>query len=279
MEKKRKMSYKDKREIKVPKVENVSILKYFKLNDSNSTACKQLLAHKLGKKILFHGGKFRMLSEEDGYSLVGGITYTIKRRFYPDYQPPTGRSPRQFASSISLGERVHRQIHHIYTCDALGKCNCEKRTSSKRPNRLVRVAQSFLSGFDIKPVATEVSIASIRAQKCTKLDMIGERWSESENKMSVVISWKTGYCSDYNKNRDGLMLQPPLEKYESTPQHHNQIQSIIEYKIIEREYGIKFDEYIIVYLGHKGDDTFDFEYLREQDLFKEKADAIYQAFL
>jgi hypothetical protein len=148
----------------------------------------------------------------------------------------------------------------------------------KRINGLARVAQRFLNEFNITPRGTEIKIASLKANKCTKLDMIGERWADTENKMSVIISWKTGYCSDYDQNKKGIKLCDPLGEYLSTPQHHNQIQSIVEYKILEEEYGIKFDEYITVYLGHRGKGTFDFEYLREQDIFKKMSTSTYDAF-
>lgn len=263
---------------KAKKNESVSILKFFKMIEPQPDACTTLLNHDMKKHILYHDGKFRILYEHAGYKTVGGIIPFIRSKFYPYYEHYAGWTPKEFASSLSLGERVHRHIHHIYTCDVTGKCDCEKKTNIKKINGLARIAQRFLCDFEITPRGTEIPIVSLKAGKCTKIDMIGERWSGKENKISVLISWKTGYCSDYDKNKKGTMMRQPLEDYISTPQHHNHIQSIIEYKIVEEEYGIKFDQYIIVYLGHKGKNTYDNEYLKDQDLFKKMSGKIYDVF-
>ena len=247
------------------------MLKYVQLDGPSEDAFKQLSDHPLTARVSFDGEKFWV----DGKNVQQGLTDNLKKRFYSNYKAPTGWAPYEFTSNKELGEKVHKQLHCIYTCSTRGFCTCLKRTNPKKLHPLAKTAKLFLEKNDLTPMATEFSIYSPSIGMCTALDMVAYGHRYTLHQRSVIISWKTGYHADYDQDKSGQFLDQPLDKYASSPQHHNKLQSIMEYKILEKDYGIKFDCYITVYLGHKGKFTYTPEHLKEQSLYKCKGNEIY----
>lgn len=257
-----------------------SMLKFFSSSDSNPKSSKELIRHSNGDSVVFVEDHFCVLDSEKKLVTWCGLTDVIKDIFFRDYSTPNNQWKRKrfVRSGKEIGTRVHRQIHHMHTCIPKENCNCITKTSPKRLNSKTRMAMKFLKDYEITCDATEFSIISRASKCCTNVDMIGRRWVGTPQEKSVLISWKTGYQMDYDKNKKGQMLSEPLENYSSSPKHHNQLQAILEYEIISREYELNFDDYFVVYLEHKSKDTYEVEHLRAQELYSREKDSIYTHF-
>lgn len=250
--------------------------RYLVPKQGNPDACQQLFQHPFQKQVLFDGTCFLFQSPLDQkWHKWPGITGCIEKKFFFDYRAPTGHelASHKTSSTKDEGDRIHRQIHHVYTCIPREECQCTKRVHLSRLSSRTKSAIKFIKDFDVEPNATEYTIISPASHTGTRLDMIGKRFSGQSNQLSVIVSWKTGYAIDYDKNPLHQKMHGGLEEYESTPQHHNQLQSIIEYQMLKQDYGIQFDEYIIVYLDK--DVKYRVEYLKDSALFRDK-DGIFQ---
>lgn len=187
-----------------------------------------------------------------------GITRPLRSLFYPDYVGVVKH--RHGRSSVDVGTRVHRHIYHKVEC--LGKCDCKKRHKpaclkrckcSKRPrgtHPYAKQAFAKLRELEMVPVACEVPIVSPGSNVATRLDMICVRFSGPRAR-SAIVSVKTGYpAGSYDANPLGQRLASPFGSVLSTPKNHNQLQGTCELAILERDYGIRFDDYVLLYLGH-----------------------------
>lgn len=179
-----------------------------------------------------------------------GITRSIKECFFPDYEFPVHRRGK---SSKKIGEKVHRQICHQVECieRRLGECVCIGGPPNYRKvHPWAQQAFDCMRQMNIEPMACEIPILSQRAQRCTRIDAIGIRRLGEPSQSTVHISFKTGYDVSYDVNSLGQKMKSPLNNIISSPKNHNKLQLLIEKMILKVEYGIEFDEHIIMYLGH-----------------------------
>lgn len=174
----------------------------------------------------------------------GGLLRFLQARLYPNYQPPERR--RNERSSRSQGERIHRHLAHAVNCSADGQCSCQV----KRPvctNVMNKHARSLLTQLEtlkITPVRCEVPIVSPQWNVGTRIDLIGKH----ENGEWVLISIKTGYERHFNRRRTvGAQLCAPLSEWPDTPLSHHRAQLLAEYLICKHEYGVVFDQCLILY--------------------------------
>jgi len=265
---------------KEKKTTNQDITKYIVFSNSEPDACNKLVEHEKSKKVFFDETHFIVIESSVKIQKIG-LTRLIKQLFFSGYTAPKSWKTEEFdfGSSLEIGVRVHRQLHHIFTCEKLQQCDCKTKTHASRLNKKTLAAKKFLQDYEIVCEQTEIPIVSTAADCCTSLDMIGTKFKNTKNARSVIISWKTGYCIDYDKNPSEEGLSHPFEKYQSTPQHHNQIQAILEYKILREEYNIKFDDYYIVYLRHSKNEEYHVERLQDQELYIKENSSIYKYFV
>ena len=231
-----------------------SIHRYFSKNehgDDNDKHVEKLVDHPRTKKIRFDRKKKKFVY--DG-RLVDGITRPIKDTFFSDYAGIEKR--RNGRSSVQVGTRVHRQIHHMIRCEGLWNghsktCDCEIKTNPKRLHKYTNKLMDTLRDLDLTPFASEIPVFSSIANVCTQLDMVCYRWwKDPDRRRSVVISLKTGYASGHDRTPSGETMRGPLARVESCPKNHNQVQGACERFILKDEYDIPFDDYFIIYLGH-----------------------------
>lgn len=192
---------------------------------------------------------------------MGGFTRPMRKKFFPDYEEVKKR--RSTRSGKKTGERVHRQVYHMIECVGRkgGNCDCTVKTNPKKLNKWTVQCLDKLKSLEITPAAAEVPIFSKRGRRCTKLDLVGWRWKGKPQQRSLVISLKTGYSSCYDVDRLGQRMKPPLDDIPSIPKNHNQLQGLLEYATLDEEYKLRFDDYLILYLGHGDDGKVKTEYL------------------
>ena len=230
---------------------------------TKTNAVESLLNHEWTKQLKYDGVSFVWNREGDQPIRMKGITMLTKSRFYPYYSPIRNKKG---VSSKQTGTRVHRQIYHMIECvkKRKGECICVGvKTSANRLHRWTQQALDQFSTLEIEPDACEIPIMCLHANKCTAIDVIGTMCRGKPSEKSVHISIKTGYQKDYDTNSQSSRMREPLGKVLSSPQNHNLLQLLIEKMILEKEYQIIFDEYIIIYLGHYDFDKPRVEYLKE----------------
>lgn len=230
---------------------------------------QSLLEHKRTRGITREGHAYVYRGRK-----MGGLTRRMRSRFFPHYKGiekhRTGRSGRQ------NGTRVHRQIYHMIECVRRkdGKCDCKIKTNPKRLNALTRQAMSKMKELGIEPVASEVNILCRKAGIGTSLDVIGVRWS----KRSAIVSIKTGYICGHDRDLTGQSMLKPLDAISCSEQNQNCLQGMLESVILEKEYGMPFDDYIIIYLGHGEKGEASVEYLPRWCLDGEARTRVYERF-
>lgn len=185
--------------------------------------------------------------------MMGGLTKLIRRKFYPDsisFKKSKRKSGGIGGNGKSNGTRVHRQIYHMVVCLGKRNCDCEIKTNPKRLNILTTQAFSVFKNLEFTPLNAEIIILSKIGKFCTQLDVIGNRFHGTPKQRSTIISIKTGYSTEYDKCKGNSRMNAPLDFLLSTARNHNQLQGMLERYILRHEYGITFDDYFIVYLGH-----------------------------
>ena len=222
-----------------------SILNYIQTEKKTLNPIQRLMSDDRTQKIHHNGSKFIYSSEQ---TKMTGITRMLKKIFYSNYKPI--KSKRSKRSNIDIGNKVHRQIYHMVHClQNQNKCNCTIRTSCKKLHKYTLQALQVFKDLEFTCKASEVPIISEENKICTQIDLLGYRWYEQKNERSVHISIKTGYGPNYDINRLEQYLSSPLQEVLSTPRNHNRLQLLCERLILEKEYNIYFDDYIIIYLG------------------------------
>ena len=237
-------------------MERESIHMYFakKKTVPSENHVESLLSHPRTSKIRFDRKKKKFVY--DG-RMVDGLTRPIRNAFFPDYYGIKRR--RNGRSSVEVGTRVHRQIHHVIRCegrwnDSPRTCDCEIKTNPRRLHKYTKKLLATLDLLNLTPFASEVPVFSSIANACTQLDVVCYRWRKDPDKRrSVVISLKTGYASGHDRSPSGETMRGALSGVESCPKNHNQVQGACERFLLKEEYGIEFDDYFIVYLGHGRD--------------------------
>jgi hypothetical protein len=243
-------------------------------------AVQELLTHPLTKEIELGEHTFTWKQPGQEPKQMFGVTKPLAKKFYPDYDAPCSSS-YSTASGKETGTRVHRQIFHMVECvkRRSGACICKgTRTHQSRLHRWTKQALDEFKRLDITPEAAEIPILSKTAEHCTAIDVIGTRYKGTPREKTVHLSMKTGYKVGYDDNKTKKKMHVPLNETISAPKYHNMLQILIEKMILEVEYGIVFDEHIIVYLGKGEFDTPEIDYL--DGFCESRADAlkIYDAF-
>lgn len=225
-------------------MESSSILKYIEPKKKLVT-CDSLLKHPLRQEC-HQIDKKKGFYWKKGNMTFSGITKKLKRSFYPDFKYNSKKKPRKgTCSSISIGTRVHEEICHIVNCEKTGICECEKSKKKKLHNFTKKAIKKFKE-LEITLEEAEVTIFSPLIKVGTRIDLIGSRWKGTDKERMVAISLKTGYPGKYKKPKKMLA---PLDSLDSIPHNHNQLQGMTEHIILEKEYQINLDDYIIMYLG------------------------------
>lgn len=203
-----------------------------------------------------------------------GLTRRMKKTFFPHYEGV--RRHRSSRSGRDTGTRVHRQLYHVIDCIGRkkGVCDCTIKTNLNRLHKYTKQALAKMKELGIEPKASEVHILCKRAGVGTSLDIIGTRWG----KRSVIISIKTGYACGYDKNLDGQMMKSPLRDIECTLKQQNQLQGMLEITDVQIEYGLEFDDYVILYLGHGESGEAQEEYLERWCNDPQRRKSVYDAF-
>jgi hypothetical protein len=205
---------------------------------------------------------------EHGYVHDGkiyvGLTRKLKRIFHP--QSKINKKKNNSGSSIQNGNRIHRLLYHEYHCTKSEYCDCGI-AQPNRNNSFVKNAKKIIESENITIIECEIPIVSENAQTATALDMIGYSNKGKANEKSVIISIKTGYEIGYEKDSKGWMMQGPFKDIKSNSKQHNQLQGFAEYNILKKDYGLTFDEYIILYLAREEDKC---KIERSEDWWKEK---------
>lgn len=214
--------------------------------------------------------------------MMGGLTKLIRRRFYPDapeFKKKKHNNNRRIIASRgkTTGTRVHRQIYHMIVCVKLKSCDCKIKTNPKKLNVLTKQAFQVFKQLEFTPLDAEVMILSETARFCTQLDVIGYKWYGTSKQRSVIISIKTGYSDNFDKSKGNKMMLEPLNSLLSTAQNHNQLQGMLERYILKKEYGVHFDDYYIIYLGHKKDGSAHIETLAPWCTSEDMCEKVYSS--
>jgi hypothetical protein len=115
-------------------------------------------------------------------------------------------------------------------------------------NKHSRALLAVLTRLRIKPYRCEVPIVSQLWQVGTRIDLIGVK----HDGRSVLVSIKTGYDRHFNRRRDkSATLRTPLQEWPDTPLSHHRAQLLAEYLICKHEYGVVFDECLILYAAKR----------------------------
>lgn len=169
----------------------------------------------------------------------GGSLKRLCRKFYPDYQAPE----RAFngSSSKELGKKIHRHVQHRVNCKDK-PCSCDVKT-----HRLNKRAAALLTMLDkqedIELRRAEVPVVSERGQFGTLLDLVGVR---RKSGATVLISIKTGYRGAHCDREVLARMAAPFEAWSDCPANHHRLQLLVEYLICRHEYGMQFDEALII---------------------------------
>lgn len=251
-----------------PKKNFIGMEKYLTL-DENQGHVDTLLNHERTAMISKDGNAYVYKNKK-----YKGFTRLLKAQFYPHYDGVKRR--RNGRSSRKNGTMVHRQLYHMIECmrRKKGLCDCKIKTNPKRLNKYTNQALSKMTELGITPKASEVHILNKLASRCTSLDIIGTRWG----KRSVIISIKTGYACGYEKNLTNQCMKLPLEEIPCTEQNQNLLQSMLETITLEKEYKLKFDDYILIYLGQGPKGEAQEEYLPQWCLNSDLREKVYQTF-
>ncbi len=210
---------------------------------------QELLEHPRTQRITQDPESFAFIvRSEQGYEApqkMSGLFTQLKRRLYPARVTAGQIKRKKGTSGRANGTLVHRQIHHLITCEKEGNtCDCTIKTNKRRLNKYTVALFDKLKSLEIEPLATEVPILCKRGGFCTRLDMVGAR-----NGIPVIISLKTGYSVGYNRDSRGTVFERPFQSIKATSQNINQLQACSEHQILKREYGLAFPEYKILYMG------------------------------
>jgi hypothetical protein len=228
-------------------MKSTNILKYAKRKGS-SPRSSALLEHPIRENCEEIDGNrgFHLKNENLTFP---GVTRRIKEVFYPGFKhiDKNKKRPRKgTCSSISIGNRVHSELFHITNCK--DKCLC-KEPPKKRLHRFTKKAIDKFKEMEITIEESEVMIVSRGMRLGTRLDLVGTMFKGQENESMVVVSIKTGIPGTY---RNPQKMNAPLDFLGSEPRNHNQLQGMIEHIILDRDYGIDVQEYLIMYLGKDG---------------------------
>jgi hypothetical protein len=99
---------------------------------------------------------------------------------------------------------------------------------------MTKQALSLLESLEITIEDAEIPIVSFEAGICTWIDQIGYRWKGTPSQRSVMIEIKTGYSGATDLTKDSIRYQICAEAV-----------------VLKKEYGIRFDDYLVLYLGQK----------------------------
>lgn len=175
-----------------------------------------------------------------------GLSKLLKKRFYPHYQPPKMR--RNEASSKKLGTLIHRHIMHIVHCIPQKQCVCDVKTSVKRINKHAKNILEFFTKQGIKLKEAEIPIVSKRGKFGTRIDLVGIRNENTQYEELTLISIKTGYKKHFSRKLpSGRTMEKPFEMMDDIPLNHHKLQVMTEFMVCHHEYGVTFDEALIVY--------------------------------
>ena len=198
---------------------------------------QRVLNHRLNQNLITNATEgFVSWKRKDGKVIpYPGVTRAIKKRFVPDkYEIPKG------TSSVSLGNRIHKQLCHWIECD--NKCTCG--FGKRKYNKLVLNAQKILAKLQLRPIAAELPIISHTLRFATRIDMI---CFDLQKKVEVIVSIKTG---DRLKWINGIYFKPPFDSTPCNPHNIAQLQSVAELAIL-KEYDVEFADYFIFYLSER----------------------------
>lgn len=184
-----------------------------------------------------------------GGKLYNGLTKRLKSTFHPQSSiSKQSRIRNPSGSSIVTGNRVHRLLYHQYHCKKSECCDCGL-IQPNRKNEFVENAKRILAEEKIDIEDCEVPVLYEKAMIGTCLDMIGYISKGTKGQKSLIVSIKTGYGSGYDRDSEGWNMQFPFTDVKSSSKEHNQLQGFAEYTILQKDYGLKFDEYRILYLS------------------------------
>lgn len=226
-----------------------SFLTSSNITDTNQDPINALLLHRYTNTISQDPNTwcFNVIEPNGSIKKCGGLIKRLQKNFYSKRIKLGQIKRKKGSSSRSIGTMVHRQIHHLITCEKLGKCNCDKKTSKNRLNKYTKLLFEKLKELNIEPIATEIPIYNKSGGFCTRLDMIGRQNGHTP----LIISLKTGHSTGFNRDSRNTFFDEPFEDISSTSQNINQLQSLAEYQILKREYNLPFTKYLIIYLGKK----------------------------
>lgn len=197
--------------------------------------------HERSKKFIYRG------------KVYNGLMSTIKKKFLvPSLYEAMYKNNKQrkTASTLEIGKRVHRQIHHMVMCK--DTCDCETRTIPSRLNKWTKAFFAWCESQKIVPVATEVPIVCEKRGFATRIDFMGKQ----DGTLTVKISLKTGH--DYATFDSSIhRLNSPYDKIPATYRVLNQIQSLYEDTVLYQDYGLRFDKSYVVYVGINNSPTGD----------------------
>ena len=172
----------------------------------------------------------------------GGSLKRLCRKFYPGYVAPE----RAFngSSSKELGKKIHRHVQHQVNCkNTPQRCSCDVKTC--RLNARARALLTMLDKQeDIELVRAEVPVVSEQGQFGTLLDLVGVR---RKSGATVLISIKTGYRGAHCDRQVIARMEAPFDQWSDCPSNHHRLQLLVEYLICQHEYGMQFDEALLIY--------------------------------
>ncbi len=209
-------------------------------------ACTRLLRHPMTKKcIMSSDGPVKWFGIDQKIKSYQGVTNSLREAMYPLFV-----QDKRFyygSSSSALGDKIHSQIYHVVECKE--SCTCPKKF--KVLHEWTKKAFECLISEKISPEACEVPIVSERAMKATRVDMIATRnKGHPTNERSVLVSVKTRHRGlMYDLEDPTTMLEAPFEDVYSNPKNHDQLQLCCEASILKHEYGIVFDEFVVLYVN------------------------------
>ena len=200
--------------------------------------------------------------------LYKGLTRKLKKAFHPQSKISVkNRIKTPSGSSIENGTRVHRLLYHHFHCKKSEYCDCGI-SQPNRKNEFVENAKKKLIEEKIDIEECEIPILSEKLSIATCLDMIGYISKNTKGQKSVIISIKTGYGPGYNRDSEGWNMQFPFKDLKSCSKEHNQLQGFAESEILHKDYNLKFDEYLILYLSK---DLKDCKIERSEDWWNKKS--------
>ena len=172
-----------------------------------------------------------------------GLTKYVHGKFVPRV-PINFQWSRRSTSSKRIGTRVHRELKEWFNLGFI-KLKCLGEGSWQRVHRFTKKALVYLHDKDLRILSSEIPLHSPKKRIIGWIDAIGLRMVDGEIR-TVLIDWKTGF---ENQDDEFGKLNYPFRDIGATNRGKYTIQMATMFMICKREYGIVFDEILLIQIS------------------------------